>query len=563
MNSSNKISKSQVKSILNAIYSITGESQVLTKIDDEVVFVNPYNVETVENCPFSVPAHLADDYKEPKAKRRIKPTEKYRDLAKAARKGMITNEIVKKTAKKWVENGTVLSVIVDGKKRFFEGRAKSSARYNKANYWKIHDHAKHYKERGMVPYFLTVTNDPSKYNKNYLEAWRGFAKHLSNMLKNICRNFSMAYECVLEAQKSGNPHAHIVLWCSEYFSDDKTVRTKHKSFIVSGEFKDYIRKYEKKMGFMELRRGNDKDPVNYLLKYISKATTRDFYAMAKDLNSLGDSERKDLLSALMPVVSSVRQFNLSRLEKEEEEIKSEFFTEYQSQQEKRIEDFGEGAALDYLKKLCINSPLPCLSKIRFCSYKDVANELNIDIKKLGSLSEERKEELYQNSRCIGCKGCIISHFIKFITEGKDEWFTPKEYSSLSSQKVVQQTNSEVLADTLEDPEEFVNFEENPFSDYEHYKESGFEEMADFDLKKTINKSLQESMDIRAFSIMTREKQFSVNNTYIFTNERKIVVKKPTDEEKKEENLGKVSEFNRVRISKKIDSLIKPRHKDFS
>lgn len=417
-----KIAEWQAQEMLNACHTMTGDSQVLRRGQGNAEFYNPLNKPIKENCPFNVPIHLVEDYKPIKERKRRDPEQLYETLALQARGGRITKAVLRKTAQKWVESLTIVCAIIKGEKHFFEGRAKSSPRYNKANYWNIHDHAKTLAEWGYKPYFLTVTNDPKPYKYDYIDAWKGFTKENRKMLKNLCKKFGAYYECVNEAQKSGNPHAHIVLWFPEYFTDDKITKAKKKIFISDGTLKNYLRKYEKKLGFMELRRGEDKDPINYLLKYISKATTRDFYAMAKASGKMGDSERKDLLSALMPVIARVRQFSMSRgvLPKEGGTVRTSL--SLPNKVHVPIDFKSASEARDYLKTLCTNSPLPCQSLVRILSFKDLPSATAVSVRELTKLSPDKKDEIYNQASCIGCKGCILTHFINYITTGADPWF---------------------------------------------------------------------------------------------------------------------------------------------
>lgn len=513
MNTKEKISPCQAQEILNAIYAITGRSQVLKKYDGQVVFHNPQNSAIKENCPFSVPTQFVEDYVKPKTRKRKDPEQTYEELSICARQGIIPNKVLKYSMKKWVEKTPVICADINGEKRFFEGRAKSSARYNSYNYWRIHDHAKKLRELGYKPYFLTVTNDPKPYKKDYIDAWRGFHANNGRLLKNVCRTFHAYYECVYEAQKSGNPHAHIVLWFPSFFEDDKIVKTKKKTFISAGTLKEYLRKYEEGLGFMELRRGEDKDPINYLLKYISKATTRDFYSMAKDKNRMKDSERKDGLSAMLPILSRTRQFSMSQgiLDKEEPVSETSSSSQGDTQTPHEFESVSE--ARDYLKKLCINFPLSCQSVVRMFSFKELSKGVALSPKDLQKLSNERKEELFKEGKCLGCKGCIITHFIQYMNTGSDPWFDEKSDDS-----------EEVKSKIVEDDGLLAQIEEEIYFDDEEIKkdfipeprlmsEENYLKMKEKQKDKIIYSGIQVRQNIIGFSMLTTLEKFSVNSEF--------------------------------------------------
>lgn len=537
--SKEKISPCQAQEILNAIYSITGNSQVLRKVDGKVVFHNPHEEPIKENCPLSVPVQYVENYTEPKERKRKDPAKVYEELYICAGAGKIPNEVLKYSLKKWVESTPVICTIIDGEKRFFEGRAKSSARYNSYNYWRIHDHAKKLHSLGYKPYFLTVTNDPKPYKHDYIAAWKGFHANNGRLLKNLCRRFHAYYECVYEAQKSGNPHAHIVLWFSEFFEDDKITKTKKKTFISDGILKRYLKKYEKGLGFMELRRGEDKDPINYLLKYISKASTKDFYSMSKDINRMKDSDRKDALSSMLPILSQVRQFTMSQkvLDEKGESSQTTSESERETQIPREFKDPRE--ARDYLKTLCINFPLSCQSLVRLFTFKQLSQGTTISPRDLAKLSDERKEELFNNGKCLGCKGCIVTHFINYINTGSDPWFDIKtDDSEEMKSKIVkrdgimakeyerQETLEEITQRKLADLEE-TNL--NYLSTEQYVMALEGERCEEQEAKdRAIYSSIEIRQNIIGHSIMTNLEKFSANS---ILNKKfsKVVVRKPNYE----------------------------------
>ena len=508
-----KISQGQAQEILNAIHAITGDSQVLRWKYGNAEFHNPHNLRTKENCPFSTPVNLVEDYVPSRERKRVDPEERFEDFALSARGGMIPNKIIKATAKKWVEQSPAICIVRDGVKTFMEASAKSSPRYNKKYYWKIHDHAKILAEQGYKPYFLTVTNDPKRYKYDFVAAWKGFHANCGRMLKNLCRKYDAFYECVYEAQKSGNPHAHVVLWFKEFFADDKITKAKNKIFISGGDFKEYLRTYEPSMGFMELRRGGDKDPINYLLKYISKATSRDFYAMARDSNRLKDSDRKDLLSALLPVISRTRQFSMSQ-GVFPDEPPSVGTVMSRPDETRAPREFGSASeARDYLKKLCNNFPLPCQSLVRMFRIKQLYPNAVLSPRELTKLSPARKDELYGQGRCVGCKGCIITHFLNYINTGSDPWF-----DALSAPPVQEDSTKEeeggLLASYFEENDAInEGLVESPDKAKEFLTEDEYATTQWGNRKEAMFRSVKHKSNLMAFSMMTNDEELSVHSAY--------------------------------------------------
>lgn len=409
---------------LNQLGQEIGESKVFNKLGGENFRFVPYSGRGCKkNCPFSMPIDYLHSKSEKKYSERKKPTEKYKKLFDSATKGNITDEVLKATVKFWAEHNPIICMPKEADYIMFEGFAKSTARYNKKSYWRIVDHAKACHRQGMKPYFLTMTIDPKKYKYNYYAAYIGAAFQFNRILKNLSRAFDVEYEIVLEAQKTGNPHAHAVLWLPSWNRDDKTVRKGKAEYISDGKLKRYLLKYERFTGFMELRRGDEKKAVNYLCKYITKTTTADFIKISKDKNKLKAEDRKMLLSAIMPVLCGVRQFHVSQLESISSENKQQAtkkavktvelsFDNVLGSLVGKDEDTARRVLAPYLNKSCNNFPNCPIGKARILSYAKFSRGTSVAIEDANKLSRDKRRVFYEHAKSCTCNGCILSDLLE-------------------------------------------------------------------------------------------------------------------------------------------------------
>lgn len=479
-NNKGKPTQNQVINILEAVHTLSGDTNFLKKENGELCYTQGGYYPATPECPFAIPLPYLGDYKQPTHGKRKDPKTKFPKLNEEAEQGTISNKTLKGSFKKWVKNTPVLARNNNGQIDFFEGNAKSTARYNKKNYWKIHDHAKEMYEHGWVPYFLTWTFNPELTKGNIKEAWKKHTERVSYALKNLGKIIDIEYEIVQEATAKGYPHCHAIVWLKEWNEDDRIYHRKDKTYINGGWLKEYLRQYEPLIGYCELRRGDGKQAVNYLLKYISKSATKDFYKMAKDKNNPRPEDRKDMLTALMPVLSKTRQFKLSRLNNIEREQVGESSAEVQISEEKVLPFASRSDAFSYLKKLCNNSPLPCQNHIRFLSYAIATGKATLSLKEISNLSQEKKDEMFNYAGKTGCQGCILTKILEFIANLPENAF--KE--------------SDDLKEILEIDEQNKNIEFSiPFKYDEHYKYLSAWRQKEYLEKK--NRELKEGIELKA------------------------------------------------------------------
>ena len=420
---------------LNRLGLQIGEKPVFKKVESgNFAFVAPIESKASVHCPLQMDTFFINhDYT--KERVRINPESKYPKIAQQAHNGSIKDITLKESVAKWADS---VPLVCTGKEKdyaIFEGYAKSTKRYNIKNQWRIVDHAKTCEKAGLKPYFLTITNDPKHYWNNYIVAWKYFKKQCNRILKNVSRKFAAEYQIVYEAQRTGNPHAHAVLWLPSWVSDDVIVKYKKKEYISKGKLKDYLRKYEEFTGFMELRRGDKQNAVYYLCKYITKSATSDIKKISKDKNRLSIEDRKMLLTVFMPVLTQVRQFQVSQLKNIPDSAKSSSVAldrnankrDLQASASPQTESFEQAkenciglteeqakAKLEpYLNMLCINLPKCSRSSVRLLSYGQFSRGHNISTEHLDKLSLEKRKELFASAKNIGCDGCILSDMLEF------------------------------------------------------------------------------------------------------------------------------------------------------
>lgn len=165
-------------------------------------------------------------------------------------------------------------------------------RYCKSYQDKINRRAKYigWKFRRSRSVLLTLTIDPFKYNNDKYLMWVDIKKQLNRFLTNVKYHFKKEkrrfppYICSIEAQKNGNPHLHIVFLGASRLLDWRQIRDIWK------------------LGHIFINRDNDnrkiRNPVNYLMKYISKTYT--------------DTNEKNELTQALCWLFNIRSYQCSR-----------------------------------------------------------------------------------------------------------------------------------------------------------------------------------------------------------------------------------------------------------
>jgi len=165
-------------------------------------------------------------------------------------------------------------------------------RYCKSYQDKINRRAKYlsWRFRKSKSVLLTLTIDPSKYNYDKYLMWVDIKKQLNRFLTNVKywlkkeKRRCPPYICSIEAQRNGNPHLHIAFLGASRLLDWRKIRDIWH------------------LGYISINRDSDnrriRNPVNYLMKYISKTYT--------------DTNEKNELTQAFCWLFNIRSYQCSR-----------------------------------------------------------------------------------------------------------------------------------------------------------------------------------------------------------------------------------------------------------
>ena len=386
-------------------------------------------------CSHNVPFQLAADPKPKKEEKRKRKDKKllYPSIFDYCKNGGALRQIIFHCLQKFVKTWIYICSWIEGKYRAFLCNAKGTPAYCKKKYWLIHDFCKKCDESYHYKYFLTLTMSQREYGTDLEAAWHKFNNEVARFLKwwNSC--FSGDYACALEAHKSGFPHAHIVLYTNFNANDPKEQYDKFKKTVClcSGFMFDQVNKHWQ-LGINVLKVNYRKNTCDYLAKYISKATEADLRnCTVSDLKN--DSKLKEVLTMLLPMIFSIREFKLSkgRFNKKvsAEEIKSVELLESLSDEDTspKNEDYSlsseQGEALRaILKTLCTKLPPSCMKNCYQMSTLDFKALKPLKPEDLERLPIHRNIKIAESGKRISCKGCNRSATMDFICHGNMKMF---------------------------------------------------------------------------------------------------------------------------------------------
>lgn len=422
------------------LYSISPNKNAFKLFTSELGFVyHKLKIETTDslqkNCGYDLPMVFAEEPKPKKKEERKRKDKKliYPTIFDFCKNGGNLREVIFKALQTLTKSWIYICSWIEGKYRCFLSNAKGTPAYCKKYYWRIHDFCKQCDYFYKHKYFLTLTMSQREYGTDLQRAWVVIQDNLSYFLKKWQAEYQGDYACALEAHKSGFPHIHIVLYTNTVIIDPKEQFDKFKKAVClcSGEMFDFVKKYWK-LGISVLKVNYRKNTCDYLAKYISKAEEADLrnYTMQslKD-----DSILKEVMTLLLPMVFSIRQFKISqgRFNKKESEGEakeiefSESSTKKDTSQE--VKDFVlEGAEREelrtLLKTLCTKLPPSCL--------RPVYSKTGLDFQKVKPITPESVENLpihrnilfSESGKRLSCKGCVLSKILQFCISGEDKVF---------------------------------------------------------------------------------------------------------------------------------------------
>lgn len=412
------------------------DSFKIKKLDNGVVdyqILKPLGDKITRNCPFSVPYSFAENprLKEKRERKRLPPEQKYKELYTAAESGDIQNPTLRRTLSLWVKKQGNVCIKNQNSYKFFESNAKGTSRYNKRNYWKIHDFCKEEDSLGKKAYFCTFTCTYAAKADNIVKKWQDFSDQLNNTLKIVSAKFGVEYVCVKEAFLTGFPHAHCIFYVKDFVKSDrqKYLRTKRYSVVSAGALKETLNKFFT-IGYTELVRNTKKGTSNYLSKYISKNETTGLKKLMNKKNWTA-ADRKQVLTTFMPILANVRQFQ-----------KSEMITALNGAEYKvgcavakngadsdtdvdvikkslhlSNEDFLKcGRTSDYLITLCNNLPKCIQNEVRTISNRTLWKFTSEQITSINAESDNYKAVIFKKSYPLTCSKCVYSKFLAQLLE---------------------------------------------------------------------------------------------------------------------------------------------------
>lgn len=407
------------------------DSFEIKKLDNGAVdyqILKPLGDKITRNCPFSVPYSFAENpkLKEKRERKRLPPEQKYKELYASAEVGDIQNTTLRRTLSLWVKKQGNVCIKNQNGYKFFESNAKGTSRYNKRNYWKIHDFCKEEDSLGKKAYFCTFTCTYVAKADNIIKKWQDFSDQLNNTLKIVSAKFGVEYVCVKEAFLTGFPHAHCIFYVKDFVKSDrqKYLRTKRYSVVSAGALKETLNKFFT-IGYTELVRNTKKGTSNYLSKYISKNETTGLKKLMNKKNWTA-TDRKQILTTFMPILANVRQFQ-----------KSEMITALNGAEYKvgcavakngadpdtdvdvikkslhlSNEDFLKcGRNSDYLITLCNNLPKCIQNEVRTISNRTLWKFTSEQITAVNNESDDYKALIFKKSCPLTCSKCVYSKFL--------------------------------------------------------------------------------------------------------------------------------------------------------
>lgn len=554
----------RVFSRLFYLYS-TNKNHIINNEDIEDALLGrielPYGDDYVRNCPMGVPKSLAPNNvaKEKKEIIRKAPQEKFPELHEELTKGEVSVRALKKALKQWIKKLFNICVKDGNIYHFFECNAKGTPRYNKRNYWQIHDFCAYLDQLGWRCYFITATCKYEKGKDSIIEKTQEFKKQLNNTLKQLRKKFPCAYVSVSEAFESGYPHAHIILYVKDFLEDDKRkyLPSKKYSVLVGGRLKEtFDRNFT--IGFTEIVRNTKEKSADYLCKYIDKSGMISLKELANK-KKWTKTDRKTALTILVPIMSGTRQFSKSvsvpnekgefvkyeRIAEEKEIAKNN--DEYILKQAISLSDkdlLKWAGSASYLITLCNNLP-DCLKKEVWMITNETLEKVSgATVKTIDKCSDEIKEKTMKSGHCLTCSGCIMSHFLRFLLTGDDEWYGNSKYH-----KEIEHSNNDLLEinNNLDKHLGIAQPEEESYTDVITKKIAVCAKGWNWEQKKETFYNTQK-YDVRVTPFMCKEYD-EVNIIYDKTAEINLKKEKGARKEKLFNGLGKCSELKSIISSK--------------
>lgn len=431
-----------------------------------------YNV----NCPFSVSKDICYNAKDEEIKRGKKKDvkDKYKELYDIQDKAEEFYKLLKTEYHKVLEDMNFICIKSINGTFISPPNEKGSPFYNKNTRRKLIRYAKIFQKFYPNCYFLTLTIDTKRVTGGIIERHIKAVEKAGQFCKDLISHFGGKYIIVNEEQKRGEIHFHIEFFTHKDLHTGclRTTRDGKRKYIGVGKLREFCDEHWQ-IGHFDLQHGEGDNVIFYLVKYITKKTDEDFWAI-KNKKSLHGEDWKSFLGFMMPKVGGYRQWNSSHLTKEmreyEQELlkeEKEFLTKYHEFKEKEralknphirfkplndyvakpkivVKALPEVKSLPprtelesaiarlraYLIALSDNSLFPCLKILYSGKYGDLINKYGADFMKINRISDKEKHKITLGCSPLGCGDCFMGKVLRDFINGKQTKIEVNDHSEL-------------------------------------------------------------------------------------------------------------------------------------
>jgi hypothetical protein len=266
------------------------------------------------NCPYSVPRHLQEPENELAriARPRVPPSKKYAALYAMMRNGQVDTAILYHTAIKYQASAPLLAYCVDPTThKFVRASIRGDARDCKRTSDVIAGACAYLNQVPGTALFVTCSVDPAKVEQDLIAANQQILAEMGHYKKLISHGRKMHYVGVVEFQRNGRAHLHILLkFEDEFFT---TFEDKHKKMRIENEHIRNMLKNCWNLGFCDVQAVADTKVANYLRKYLVKGFSDTIKNPAgltgKELNEW----KKQAMGLLFPIMLKVRRYWHSKI----------------------------------------------------------------------------------------------------------------------------------------------------------------------------------------------------------------------------------------------------------
>lgn len=374
-----------------------------------------------DSCPLNVPLEYRIHHRQiVRAKGpRKEPKVKYPKLFSEATSGYVSDSTLLSTFSSRLSERPLIFVQYEtGEASVFYGKIKGCDDYNKSITDRINRASAALVENYGFFYFLTFTYAYKIYGTDIVKAWDLFSKQVSKTMRKLRKVYKMGYVCVFEATKKGYPHAHIILGVH------KPAEKWHQNLgdghrIKHGSFFKFVQRNVASPVFA-IQKAGGKGLVKYLGKYISKGAEQIVKVKLPEGSKLSTSERKALLSCLMPVLAKKRQYRFSIRDNIAPGIDWTECTDDDIAVLRDLVQMGmttpEGDSI--LIKLLINLTAECSCSAWLVFRKAFKEALEPSIGFYSQAPPELFEKFQAWGYPMGCPGCIVTSFLYNLTHSK-------------------------------------------------------------------------------------------------------------------------------------------------